>query len=159
MSTKPIGTLGTIETETVNGRAFADPANLITLYAYSGSNSRATFRQMGVNAGSGYSPPFGKEFKCDAARFISVGNATAVAVLQTDNDLGPTSSGAFTNPIYFGTGDSTAQTLTVVTNVVGAPTDLTGTHLGKIAAGKFTSMSNDGSSTFAYLYGYEEYEE
>jgi len=98
---KPIGTIGNIETLTVNGVTLVDLTNLIILGgAVATSNRYTTLRKM--NSSSGYQVTAGKTFTVHAIDMHS--NTTTIfthaSLLYGDTDVGLDSASGPTSPVY-----------------------------------------------------------
>lgn len=146
-------------TLTVGGRVFTDLANLIVLYGYADTVSRATLRKMGDQSGAGYQVPVGKTLKVYAMKTVSSDTGgSSVQVAQVDADIGFASATALTNPIYFGTESSTLTSANVMINPpgVGSTHEVSGHPLGSVAAGKYVGMDTAGTGSSLFVYGYLE---
>lgn len=91
---------------TVAGRVFTDVENLIHVrgFAVGTTNVRCSLRK--ITGTAGYQVPVGKKFVVRAVRCVSTVSATSAdfmfLLVYSDNDVGVSSSTAFTNPIYAG---------------------------------------------------------
>ncbi len=155
---KPIGTLGTVDSLTVAGRVFSDMANLISLYTYTESNTKGTFRKS--NGSAGYPVTTAKTLTLGAMRVIINAASSAVypiQLAQSDNDLGLDSSSSLTNPLYYA-GASTAGII-----LMGNPGILvsgpgyfeSGGFAFQVAATKYASIVAASSHMHIQTWGYE----
>ncbi len=152
---KPIGTLGVIDTLTIGGRVFTDLTTILCLYTKGTSTNRCTFRLYGSQSGAGYVVTGGKTLRI-YAYYLQSPSASVVSALiaQTDNDIGLGAATAFSNPIYFGTESST--TADPIQIPAATTQSQAASPLGKVLAGKYLSLDNNGGGTsLVTAYGYE----
>lgn len=153
MSTRQIGTLGTIDTLTIDGRVFTDLTTMIRLNAMIASNTKATFRKS--NATSGYAVTALKTMTVMAVRVLSDNAANeADRMLYADNDLGNSSSGSFTNEV-----DVAGQTSMFISGTPTAATAPSRWDYGDVdfpvPAGKYLGWQLNGTRRYIKAFAYE----
>lgn len=156
---KPIGTLGVIQTLTIDGYVFTDvSSNLITLHGWSNSNQRCTYRKAGGS--SGYQVTSGKTYTINACKLQPDQSASATqsacgfVLAQVDADIGIDSGTAFTNAVYL-TGAATAFHI-IANTVTGSQVVPQGGLSFGIAATKYVGhLSIATNGTIGATWGYE----
>jgi len=146
MSTKPIGTLGTIPTITIGGRVFVDLDNLIILYYYvPTAGNFTTGRAAGTS--SGYQVSGTLTTLSVTAVPNSPTSALQGIILYGDNDVGLNTS-APTNPKYIDSNFGLKVVIASGTTTNSVPFSFATPNT------KYPAMSaaNDGGSFMSYSY-------
>lgn len=155
MSSKQIGTLGTIPSITVGNRVFTDLDNLIILIAQvTASGQFTSFRKF--NGTAGYQVTAGKTLTVEAFK-VTGGSGTAgndAGILYGDNDVGYNSVPAPTTPVYPG-GLSTSPSIARDTMTATATFLPEGAINFQVPATKYLTLVANAAPCIMYVYGYE----
>lgn len=155
---QPIGTLGNVETLTIDGRTFVNLSSLIILQGWTSVNSHSVLRKAG--ASSGYAVTSGKTLTIDAFKILN-GAATGLLALATlcqcDVDIGMDVATAFTNAV-----NMTSSSLSfpffgaTVSTTIPSPMSQGFGGIGfSVAATKFVGAIMQTASVMIWAYGYE----
>lgn len=156
MTTRAIGTLGTIDTVTEGGRVFTDVgvSTLITLCAVTTGSNNCTFRK--TNGTAAYTPSGSNKFRVLSIRAYAntTGGIILVNIAQSDNDVNfNTGTTALTNPVYLcGSSQGILPCAAPASGGVFTPGEEALNFL--LANGKY--LSTDSHNVSIFVHGYEE---